>query len=169
MFHQCRQYLSIASKSGCKGDSATIGHLFQVQVLEHITRNGIIQGLYAFLQWFGILKHLLHQVLLEGRSICQNHYLVEILRGIDILIILLCPAAYRQQGYKEKHEYQSFHSLTVLLEQWVLRHDHHGLLLVVFQELVGDVLLVDDEAEHIFAEPTVRHNQTTLLSPRGAP
>ena len=54
-------------------------------------------------------------------------------------------------------------------EQRILGHHHHGLLLVVLQQFVGNILLVDHQAEHILTEPAVGHDEAAFLSPVGAP
>ena len=54
-------------------------------------------------------------------------------------------------------------------EERIFGHHHDGLLLVVAQQLVADILLVDHQTEHILTEPAVGHDQTAILSPVGAP
>ena len=77
-------------------------------------------------------------------------------------IMIICPKLETAQDVLEL-------KAAVSLEQRVFGHDHRGLLLVVLQQLLGDVLLVDDQAEHVFAEPAGGHDETALLSPVAAP
>ena len=56
------------------------------------------------------------------------------------------------------------HILFVHLEQWVFWHHHNRLLLVVFEQLLRDILLVDNQTEHILTEPTGCHDNAALMA-----
>ena len=51
--------------------------------------------------------------------------------------------------------------LHILGEERVFGHNHHWLLVELTKEVLGHILLVDNEAEHVVAEPAVGHDEAS--------
>lgn len=64
----------------------------------------------------------------------------------------------------QRYVRESGFPLFLLHEHGVPGGELYGFLLGEFQYLGGDVLLVDDDAEHVFVEPLVGHDEVAAVT-----
>ena len=59
--------------------------------------------------------------------------------------------------------------LVVFLEKGVFRHNHYWFLLCCFENILGNIFVVDNQAESEVIEPAVGHNQASAGTVGGSP